>query len=242
MNAIMANQSPIESCGLAKNGFEILDGVLSPSECDELAHELTALHERERAVARGKLGGLRNLLRFAPRVAELASSDKVMQILKSRMRNNPFPVRAIFFDKTPDANWLVSWHQDLTIAVNERIETDGFECWTVKEGVAHVQPPKKILERMVTLRLHLDDCNADNGALKVIPRSHLRGKLRAADISGSDNEREAFICEVSKGGVLLMQPLLLHSSSPAKNPSHRRVLHIEYASDELPNGLRWYEW
>jgi len=34
---------------------------------------------------------------------------------------------------------------------------------------------------------------------------------------------------------------VLHASSPAKSPSHRRVIHIEYASGTLPEGLRWFE-
>jgi ectoine hydroxylase-related dioxygenase (phytanoyl-CoA dioxygenase family) len=94
---------------------------------------------------------------------------------------------------------------------------------------------------MVTVRLHLDDCNADNGALKVIPGSHQSGKLDAAEISRRAQENQVVICEVGQGGALLMRPLILHSSSPANNPSHRRVLHIEYATGELPNGLKWFD-
>jgi hypothetical protein len=68
------------------------------------------------------------------------------------------PVKATLFDKTPDANWLVPWHQDLTISVKERVDIDGFGPWTVKAGVLSVQPPVSILERMLAIRIHLDDC------------------------------------------------------------------------------------
>jgi ectoine hydroxylase-related dioxygenase (phytanoyl-CoA dioxygenase family) len=145
-----------------------------------------------------------------------------------------------FFDKTPESNWRVPWHQDLAIAVAERIETPGFTGWSVKDGVTHAHPPQRILENMVTVRLHLDDCNLNNGALKVISNSHLEGKLNAARIAQL-TQNKIITCEIPKGGALLMRPLLLHSSSPAKNPLHRRVLHIEYAASELPNGLRWFE-
>src|SRR5262245_7189469 len=77
-----------------------------------------------------------------------------------------FVVRGLFFDKTPRANWKVSWHQDLTIAVRVRIEAPGFGPWSLKAGVVHVQPPAEILERMATVRLHLDDCSESNGPLR----------------------------------------------------------------------------
>ena len=157
------------------------------------------------------------------------------------MNKKAFPVRALFFDKTADANWRVAWHQDVTIAIVEKIETAEFEGWSIKEEIVHVQPARRILEGMVTIRLHLDDCGADNGALKVIPGSHPHGKLNAAQIREWTLNENTFICEASKGGALLMRPLLLHSSSPSQNPLHRRVLHIEYATDELPNGLKWFD-
>jgi ectoine hydroxylase-related dioxygenase (phytanoyl-CoA dioxygenase family) len=94
---------------------------------------------------------------------------------------------------------------------------------------------------MVTVRLHLDDCDASNGALKVLPETHCHGKLGAADISKWTAKGEPVVCELSKGDALLMRPLILHASSPAENPRHRRVLHVEYASQELPNGLKWFD-
>lgn len=162
-------------------------------------------------------------------------------MLKCRLHKDFFPVRALFFDKTPGANWSVAWHQDLSIAVAERIETAGFSGWSIKEGIVHVQPARNILEGMVTMRLHLDNCDAGNGALRVIPESHLRGKLEECEIARWTEDKPAHICEIPRGGVLLMRPLLLHSSAQATNPSHRRVIHIEYASDELPGGLKWFD-
>jgi ectoine hydroxylase-related dioxygenase (phytanoyl-CoA dioxygenase family) len=101
-----------------------------------------------------------------------------------------------------------------------------------------VQASREVLEKIAIVRLHLDDCDENNGALKVIPRSHLVGKIDVVEVC---LKQEAVVCEVPKGGALLMRPLLLHSSSPATKPSHRRVIHIEYATDELPNGLKWFD-
>jgi hypothetical protein len=221
---------------LLKDGFQILFGIVSAAESNALASELSLLFEQQQSSVKSKIGGVRNLLRN-PNVIRVALSPA----FKSLVGENLFPVRAIFFDKTAESNWRVPWHQDLAIAVAERIETEGFNAWSLKDGVVHVQPPLEFLEKMVAVRLHLDDCNADNGALKVIPGTHKAGKLDAPQIAERVEQSPATICDVSKGGVLLMRPLLLHSSSPAKTPVHRRVLHIEYAADRLPNGLRWLE-
>lgn len=223
-----------------QDGFKILMGVLTASECDALSCELSALFEKQQHSARNKIGGIRNVLHTSPGVAQLASSRTVISIMEECAGQKAFPVRAIFFDKTAETNWLVPWHRDLAIAVAARMEIPGFGGWSVKDGVPHVHPPREILESMSTMRLHLDDCDAGNGALKVIPGSHRLGKLAASDISRWTEQTPVF-CEASKGDALLMRPLLLHASEPSKSPFHRRILHVEYATAELPNGLKWFD-
>ena len=240
MNAEAGIQDRAHSNHFTEHGFDILKNVLALDECNILATELSDIYEREQKTVRKKIGGIRNLLRLSPRASALAFSDQLKTLLKSKLGAEAFPVCALFFDKTPDANWLVPWHQDLTIAVAEKIETAEFGAWSMKDGILHVQPPWEILESMATLRIHLDDCNAVNGALKLIPRSHQHGKLTALQIS-EQVKQNAFLCELPKGSALLMRPLLLHSSLPAQCPSHRRVLHVEYATENLPGGLKWFD-
>jgi ectoine hydroxylase-related dioxygenase (phytanoyl-CoA dioxygenase family) len=189
--------------------------------------------------AKSPIGGVRNLLSTSKCVAQLVSSKKLTSLLGNMTGKSAFAVRAIFFDKTEENNWSVPWHQDLAIAVAERNETTGFGGWSLKDGVIHVHPPKEVLESMVTLRLHLDDCTAQNGALRVLPGSHRCGKLTASEISEWAETHEPVVCKVPKGDALLMRPLLLHSSLRAENPTHRRVLHVEFATYALPNGLKW---
>ncbi len=232
-----------ESNGVSQfkqNGFQIIKSLANAGECDAFSAELTPLFQQQQRSAKSKIGGVRNLLRDSLRVSQFARSSSLLALLQQFTGAPVFPVRAIFFDKNPDANWLVPWHQDLAIAVTERIETPGFTGWSVKDEVLHVQPPREILEGMVTVRLHLDDCDASNGALKVISGSHLLGKLGSAELSQQTSK--PLTCELSRGDVLLIRPLLLHASSPAKNPRHRRVLHVEYATRELPNGLKWFDY
>jgi Phytanoyl-CoA dioxygenase (PhyH) len=241
MNAVCRMRNA-ESNGVSqfeRDGFQIFESLLESGECDLLSGELTPLFEQQQKSTSSKIGGLRNLLRISSRVSQFATSEMIISLLEKAAGLPVLPVRAIFFDKNLEANWLVPWHQDLAIAVAGRNETPGFTGWSIKDETLHVLPPREILESMMTIRLHLDDCDASNGALKILPVTHRLGKLGAADISKWMAHSEPVICELSKGDALLMRPLLLHASSPAENPKHRRVLHIEYATQELPNGLKW---
>ena len=225
-----------------RDGFALAAAVLSEAEVSALTAAVAKLTAAT-ADTRGRDGayGLRNLLQDCAEVRALARSEKLLALLADYLARGAFPVRALFFDKTPAANWRVPWHQDVTIAVAERVAVPGFGPWSVKDGVVHVQPPRQVLENMVALRLHLDDCGADNGPLRVVPGSHREGKLSAAEIVVAGERREPETCEARRRDVLLLRPLLLHSSSPARRPGHRRVLHLEYAATELPGGLRWFE-
>ena len=225
-----------------RDGFALTAAVLSDAEVSALTAAIAKLTAAT-ADPRGRDGayGLRNLLRDCAAVRDLAHSEKLSALIAEHLGRGAFPVRALFFDKTPAANWRVPWHQDVTIAVAERTEVSDFGPWSVKDGGVHVQPPRQILESMIALRLHLDDCGADNGPLRVVPGSHRDGKLNAAEIVLARECREPVTCEARRGDVLLLRPLLLHSSSPARRPGHRRVLHLEYAATELPGSLRWFE-
>jgi ectoine hydroxylase-related dioxygenase (phytanoyl-CoA dioxygenase family) len=145
-----------------------------------------------------------------------------------------------FFNKTRSSNWKVVWHQDLTIAVRERRDVDGFGPWTVKAGVVHVQPPAKVMAGILAIRLHLDENGLDNGPLRVISGSHREGRFSAEEIANRVKENSV-TCTVPKGGALLMRPLLLHASSACAIPKSRRVIHLEFAAADLPHGLEWHD-
>lgn len=168
---------------------------------------------------------------------ELALSQPFVQLAEELIGPGAAPRRAILFDKTPGVNWNLGWHQDTKIPVRSiRKDLPGFSAWSEKEGVVHVLPPLEVLERCVALRLHLDDCSAANGALKVVPGSHLKGVR--PDIDQSELESQ-IILEAEAGDLIWMRPLVFHASSKAESPNHRRVIHIEYSSAILPEGLEW---
>ena len=163
----------------------------------------------------------------------------LLDLVRPHTCGEPRPVRAIWFNKSAEANWLVAWHQDLAIAVRERVDVPGFVAWSVKEGVPHVQPPVEVLERMLTVRIHLDEANSENGALRVIGGTHRLGRLSAEQIATLREDRGETLCAAAARDALLMRPLLLHTSGRSTSDRPRRVLHIEYAGEELPGGLEW---
>jgi hypothetical protein len=180
----------------------------------------------------------RNLLWERAEVAAALSESGVDAIAGEALGGPAFPINALFLDKTADANWKVPGHQDLMMPVEREVPTPGFSGWSTKAGVVHVEPPADVLEKLVAVRIHLDPCPASNGALAVVPGSHRRGKLRDKELAGIAPE-EFVVCEADAGDLLLMKPLLVHRSSPAVAPGHRRVLHVVFASEEPGDALRW---
>jgi hypothetical protein len=223
---------------VAQHGFFVADEFLAAATVDSLIHDVESLKADTRT-SRARNGvpfAHRNLLEF-DFVRGLVASAPVRELL-DEIAPGLIAVRAILFDKHGAANWTVPWHQDRSIAVRKRIDVAGFGPWSTKAGVVHVQPPVEILRQMITFRFHLDPCPADNGPLRTIAGTHQR-ILDQEEVAQFAAVGEQSICTTSAGGLLVMRPLLLHASSPARPPSHRRVIHLEFGPSALPLGLRW---
>ena len=232
------NVSEIEQ-QMDRNGFAVIAEVVPMETITALRVAVEKTIADENGLHSGSAYGTRSLLENVAAVRELACSAPLRNIVETILGRDWFAVRGIWFDKVAGANWKVPWHQDLSIAVRERRDVEGFGAWTRKEGVVHAHAPTELLERMVTLRLHLDDCDEFNGPVRVLPGTHRAGKLTAEQIQTRRTEIAEVACVVPAGGVLIMRPLLLHASSPAQSPRHRRVIHLEYAAEPLPDGLEW---
>lgn len=183
--------------------------------------------------------GVRNAERKFPSIYQLTQSAKIQSKAEAILGKEAHLVRAILFDKTPEKNWLVAWHQDKTVAVNRKLDGLGWGPWTIKDSIHHVQPPETVLNEMITFRIHLDDTDADSGCLKVIPNSHSKGVLKQSAINNIVEGSSYVECTAKAGDLLIIKPLLLHASSKAKSPKHRRVIHLEFSSYTLPKGLFW---
>lgn len=214
-------------------GYEIIENFLPEKELASILEQLANF------TLPASSGGIRHIDQKATTVAALARSAFMRDQAERYLTGSASFVRAILFDKTPDNNWLVSWHQDKTLAVSMRFELLGWGPWSHKEGVHHVQPPVDVLEQMVTFRIHLDKADQKSGSLRVMPSSHTLGLLSQADIQQYITVHEPLHCVAPVNSALVMRPHLLHASSKAATPSRRRVLHLEYCSYKLPEGVGW---
>ena len=215
------------------DGVEIRRAVLTSEEMENIKAEVSIDNEILRRT------GIRNLEKKFSSIARVAANPAVLSVAESLLSKAPFLVRALFFDKTPQRNWFVAWHQDRTVTLDRRVEIAEWGPWTRKDGVHHVQPTRGVLDQMVTIRLHIDETDAESGCLQVIPGSHRMGILRRDEIGREVARSVPFACAVAAGDAVAMHPLILHSSAKSRRSTHRRVVHLEYSSYELPFGVSW---
>jgi hypothetical protein len=218
---------------VADAGFELIDGLLTADEVEELLADLTKLQLDPLR------GGIRRIEQLVPRVAALARSQKLLSVATGHLPGQPELVRAIYFDKSPGNNWYVTWHQDQTVAVSGCFDHESWGPWSTKAGAWHVQPPLEVLDQMVTIRIHLDAATVANGCLKVMPGSHRTGLIDVDRMHEHVNRDEVIYCESRLGGAVVMRPHILHASEKSVASDPRRILHFEYSSYQLPDGVTW---
>ncbi|MFT7560399.1 MAG: hypothetical protein ACI93R_002319 [Flavobacteriales bacterium] len=219
---------------MLKNGFEIVDNFISESELE------TILLDTHHMNLQSRKGGIRNAEKIFTSIKHYSQSNSLKRIASSYLDGADANfVRAILFDKTPTNNWLVSWHQDKTIAVSQKFERQGWGPWSTKDNILHVQPPLEVLNKMITFRIHLDASTQGNGCLKIIAKSHEQGLLTQDEITQYVAAHEHEYCVAAKGSALVMRPHSLHASGKAKMPNRRRVLHMEFCGWELPQDVAW---
>ncbi len=225
---------------VSENGFTVIADVFSNSEID---HIVTTIQQTDTSKPTFRkttdLFAIRQFLKEVPGTIPSIFTRGFTSIIDEVFGNDYFVVKSIYFDKPGESNWFVAYHQDLTISVDKKMEMDGFGPWTLKQNQYAVQPPLDILENNFTIRIHLDDTDEDNGALRIIPGSHTKGVYRPETIDWT-MEKE-ISCSVPKGGIMIMRPLLLHASGRTTNNKKRRVIHIEFSNKTLPFPLQWSE-
>lgn len=226
---------------ITNKGFATVEAVYSNAEIDSLLQVLAQIDSNKATFRKtADLFAIRQFLKEVPSVVPLVFTPTLTNVISEVFGNDYFVVKSIYFDKPSASNWFVAYHQDLTISVDSKQEdVQGFGPWTVKQNQFAVQPPLTILEDNFTILIHLDDTDDNNGALEVVPQSHLKGIYRLETINW-DEETEV-ICPVKKGGIMFMKPLLLHASNKTTNQAQRRVVHIEFSRIELPERLNWSE-
>jgi ectoine hydroxylase-related dioxygenase (phytanoyl-CoA dioxygenase family) len=223
-----------------ETGFTTINQIYTEEEINAIISSIEEADSTNENFRKSKeLFAVRQFLKEIPETIEFIFNPKLKSLISEFFGHDFFVVKSIYFDKPEASNWYVSYHQDLTISVDKKLELENYGPWTVKQNQFAVQPPINILENNFTIRIHLDDTDENNGALKVIPKSHLKNIYRAETVDWTVESESN--CNVKRGGIMIMKPLLLHSSSRTTSHKKRRVVHIEFSNQELPVGLNWSE-
>ena len=210
------------------SGYALTRPLITEGECAAIIARIEALSG----------AGTRNIL-HAPWCSELARDLANHPEITSLMPRAAVAVQCTLFEKSPSRNWLVSLHQDVSIPVASRVDDPALHGWSRKEGVLFVQPPASVLEQLVAVRIQLDDCEAAEGALRVVAGSHVYGRMENDTAYALRDRTGETVCVVSRGAALVMRPLILHASSKLTTAGTRRVLHFLYGTRDLPLGLEW---
>jgi len=211
---------------LDPDGAQLFPAAFTPAQIDALETILAALPGRP-GTRLEPLPGLEEAVQPATAIAA------------SIFGPDARPVRATLFDKSPARNWALGWHQDRTIAVRARIDTPGFDGWTVKAGIHHAIPPFEILARMLTLRIHIDPVCPDNAPLLIVPGSHRLDRIAEREITAVAARLGQASCPADQGDIWAYATPILHASARARAPTRRRVLQLLYSAEDLPGALEW---
>jgi Phytanoyl-CoA dioxygenase (PhyH) len=171
--------------------------------------------------------------------AALAEELRSHPLLQDLMGPRSVAVQCTYFEKSSDRNWLVPMHQDRSIPVANKVIGAGLTGWSEKEGQLFVHGPRDLLQQLVAVRLHLDDCRAEDGALRVVPASHQDGLLDEAEIASKRQAQGELVCEAAAGDALVLSPLLLHASSKSTGNGRRRLLHFVFGPRQPGHSLAW---
>jgi hypothetical protein len=207
---------------LQRDGFVVLPAVLSENEVSVLVDAVNAATLSVDGVMRSSdRYAIRRVMQEVPLLNRRVWNARLTGIVRELLGPSAFVTKSIWFEKPPGGNWFVGWHQDISISVSHRAEVPGYSRWTAKHGMIGVVPPVSILERTLTVRIHLDDADSDNGAVRVLPGSHGRGIVPAhVDDNEANLLRTPGRCHDHATAPSSRQFTLAHPSA-APGPSYR---------------------
>ncbi len=122
-------------------GFAVSPDVLQSAEIAGITNALRALPlDRSRA-------GARHLMKHDV-VADVARDARMLAFARQFVGPSAVPFRATLFDKSPQSNWLVVWHQDTALPLREQRDVPGWGPWSTKAGIVYAHAPAGALSRV----------------------------------------------------------------------------------------------
>ncbi|MBT1517500.1 phytanoyl-CoA dioxygenase family protein [Bradyrhizobium sp. SRL28] len=206
------------------------DGYVSPVRV--ISKECAAeIRRRLEEFERGTGAPLSGLLRFRahllfPWLNELIRDDRIVDAIEDLHGENLLCWSTDFFIKEPSDPSFVSWHQDSTY-------------WGLSSP------------DVVTAWVALSESNRANGALEVIPGTHLKDQLphrntfakenmlsRGQEVAVEVDPSLSVMLELEPGEMSLHHVRLIHGSAPNQSKTQRRV---GFAIRYIPTSVRRIE-
>ncbi len=223
---------------IAGKGYIVAPNIYTKKELNKMGlmiqqYEQTLLLETK------NIYPIHHLFKVIPALKAVVMNRNLKRILSS-IGSDYYLTKALYYDKPPQGNSYIKWHQELTVDVHTKILTDSYDGWTTDGAFVSLHPPVEVLHEGLILHIHLDEIHLDQGVIHVIPGSHQK-RLTEQEIQPIAEQANPFPCEVNAGGLIIFKPLLLHAYTKSTYHKKRRVLHLELNRIELPDGLEWGE-
>jgi ectoine hydroxylase-related dioxygenase (phytanoyl-CoA dioxygenase family) len=232
--AVSAGLTEAQSGAARSDGYVLLEGVLSPTECDEYAQRLDDYArgrrplpegmaiQREPRVARGEQAArpgedvrkVSGVARGDELFRRLVLDRRIVGVMQQLMSPNLKLFRADVLMKPAGVGSAKGVHQDSPYWPIEPMEL--WSCW-----------------------MPFDPATIENGCMEVIPGSQAGGALphlRVTDdyvIPAEHYDREALVpVPMRPGSGLFFHSLLIHGTAPNTSPRPRRAITMSYMAAE----------
>lgn len=223
---------------LETQGYSVIHPVFSKEEQTQISDGIAYYISGCSSVQENTVYGIRMVLTKVPGLKKMIFTEAFSKLVGNILGKDYTLIKSVYFDKPAGANWTVPYHQDISVNFKVKAEiAGGYYNWLRKGEFWSVNAPDELLNRIYTFRIHLDDANETNGALKVIAGSHLYGTTRLLPEGLSPSSER--VVTVKAGGVMLVRPLLWHASLKSEG-KRRRVIHLEFYKGSEPE-MPWAE-
>lgn len=215
--------SPAQVEGFWRDGYAAPIRAVSTEKAALVRQRLEAFEASTGGPLSGSLRGRSHLL--FTWLNDLIREEKIVDAVEDLYGENLFCWASSFFIKEAEDPSFVSWHQDSTY-------------WGLSSP------------DVVTAWVALSESNKANGALEVVPGTHLQDQIPHRDTFSKDNmltrgqevavevdPKSAVMLELEPGEMSLHHVRLIHGSAP--NPSKRR--RIGFAIRYMPTTVRQLE-